>query len=96
LRVVEIGRHRDHRPVDFGIDVALLGEKRLGPSLQLAKDERRNFGRREFPLPQANADDAPRPGRKAEWEQRHFLPHIVQPPAHEALDRVHGAARVGE
>ena len=58
LRVVEVGRHGDHRAVDFVVELALLGEERLGAVLQLAQDERRDLRRRELLVAEADADDA--------------------------------------
>ena len=43
LRVVEVGRHGDHRAIDLVVELALLGEELLGAVLQLAQDEGRDL-----------------------------------------------------
>ena len=55
---------------------------------QLAKDERGNLRRREFPIGDTDADDAAGLAADAERQQRRLIPHVVDPAAHEALDRV--------
>ena len=56
--VVEVRGQRDHRAIDFRIDVTLGGEEFLGAPLQIAQDERGNFRRGELTLAEADADDA--------------------------------------
>ena len=58
LRVVEVGGHGDDRAIDFGVELALLGEERLGAVLQLAQDERGDLRRRELAVAEADPHDA--------------------------------------
>ena len=64
LRVVEVGRHRDHRAIDFGVDLALRCEELLGAPLQLAQDERRDLRRRELAIAEPDPHDAARARRR--------------------------------
>ena len=96
LRVVEVGRHGDDRAIDFGIDLALGGEELLGAMLQLAQDERGNLRRRELALAEADADDAAGFAGDAERQQLRLVAHVVDALAHEALDGVDGARRLGQ
>ncbi len=90
LRVIEVGRHGDHRAIHFEVELALFLEELLGAMLQLAKDECGNLRRREFPIGDTDAHDAAGLAADAEWQQRRLVLHVVYPAAHEALHRVHG------
>ena len=94
LRVVEVRRHGDHRAIDFVVELALLGEERLGAALQLAQDERGNFRRRELPVAEADPHDpagfAARRGTAAGCASSRTSSRAL---AHEALHRIHGALR---
>ena len=96
LRVVEVRGHGDDGPVDLGIDLALLGEMRLGAVLQLAQDERRDLRRRELALAEPDLDDPARVAGEAEREQPRFVADVVHALPHEALHRVDRAARIGQ
>ena len=64
LRVVEIGRHGDHRAIDLVVELALRGEELLGAALQLAQHEGGNLRRRELAVAEPDPDDARRLRRR--------------------------------
>jgi NAD-specific glutamate dehydrogenase len=90
LRIVEVGRHRDH-----GLRHA-VAEVVLGGLLHLLQDHRGHFGRGE---PLALDLDRGDVVGAAEHLVRHALGlflHLVELAAHEALDREDGVRRVGD
>ena len=96
LRVVEVGRHGDDRAVDLVVELALLGEERLGAMLQLAQDERRNLGRRELLVAEADRGRRRPLRRRCGTGNGSARPDVVGALAHEPLHRVDGALRVGQ
>ena len=96
LRVVEIRGHRDDRAIDLGVDLALLGEERLGAMLQLAQDERRDLRRRELARAEPDLDDSARIAGETEREQPRLVADVVDALAHEALHGVDRAAGIGQ
>ena len=93
LRVVEVGRHGDHRAIDFVVELALLGEERLGAVLQLAQDERGNLRRRELARRRGRSARR-RPARRRRGTEAALASslHVVDALAHEALHRVDACA----
>ena len=97
LRVVEVGRHGDDGAIDFEVDLACLLKVFLRPPLQLAEHERRDLRRRELAIAETDPHDAVRlAGETFERQQPGVVLHIVDAAAHEALDRVRGARRIGD
>ena len=89
--------HGDDGAIDFVVDLALLGEERLGAALQLAQDERRDLGRRELAV--AEADPARRRRLRRSTRNGSRLASsldVVEALAHEALDGIDRARRVGQ
>ena len=90
LGVVEVGRHRDDRLADR---VAQVG---LGRLLELAQDHRRDFRRRVVLAVDVHLDQLVGAADDLVGHQLLFAWHFLVAPAHEALDRVDGAPRVGD
>ena len=88
--------HRDDRAIDFRIDLALLGEIRLGAVLQLAQDERGDLRRRELARAEPDLDDAARVAGETEREQPRLVADVVHALSHEALHGVDRAAGIGQ
>ena len=88
LGVVEVGRHGDDGLVHL---VAQVG---FGRFLELAEDHRRDFGRRVFLVAGLDLDVVF--GAADDFVRHHlfFGRDFAVPPAHEALDREHGALRI--
>ena len=94
LRVVEVGRHRDDRAIDLGIEVALFGEEGLGAVLQLAQDERGDLRRGELAIADADAEHAARFARDPEREMARLGLNVLASLSHEPLHGVDGPLRV--
>ena len=90
LRVIEIGGHGDDRAVDGVLKIF------LGPNLQLAQDERRNFGRREDAIAQAHADYILAAGIDAKREDFQFVLHVGRAAAHQALHGINRPLGLGQ
>ena len=88
LAVVEVRGNGDDRLLDL---VAKVG---FGGFLQLAKDHRRNFGRRELLVVDLHLDEVVRPADDRVRNEFLFRFDLVVPPTHESLDRVDRAPRV--
>ena len=88
--------HRDDRAIDFRINLALLGEERLGAVLQLAQDEGGDLRRRELAGAQSDLDDAARIAGETKREQPRLVADVVDALAHEALHGVDRAAGIGQ
>ena len=86
LAVVEIGRNGDHGLADLVAQVALRG------LLELAQDQRRDFGRSVFLAVDMDLDEIARPADDLVGDHLLLGLHLVVPAAHESLDRVDGAA----
>src|SRR5262249_38402702 len=85
-----------HRAIDFVVDLALFGEKRLGAVLQLAQDERRNLRRREFAVAETDPNHTAGLSTYSKREVLRFMLHVLAALAHEALDRIGSPLRVGQ
>jgi hypothetical protein len=96
LRVVEVGRHRDHRPVHFVVDFALLREMFLGAMLELAKNEGGYLRRRELAVAKPDPHDFSAVAADAKRKMLGLVTHVLAPFAHEPLHRIGGARRVGQ
>src|SRR4029077_13949692 len=88
LRIVEIRRHGDHRALNG------LAEKRFGPVLQLAKNERRNFRRSEYLVAKLHANYVVARRIDAKWEQPQFALHISTTASHQAFHGIDPALRL--
>jgi len=82
--------------VDVGVDLALLGEMRLGAVLQLAQDERRDLRRRELAPAEPDLDDSPGIAGETKRKQPRFLADVVDALPHEPFHGVHRAPRIGQ
>ena len=89
LGVVEVGRHRDDR---LAHGLAEVGFRRL---LQLAQDHRRDFRRRVKLAVDVHLHRFIGAAGDLVRHQLLFAGHFLTAPAHEALDRINGAPRVG-
>ena len=89
LRVVEVGRHRDHR---FGDLLAQVG---LGGFLELAQHHGGNFRRGHLLALRVHAGIAVLTGDDLIRYKSGLFAHFVKPASHEALDRIDGILGVG-
>ena len=89
LAVVEVGRDGDDRLADLVAEVA------LGRLLELAEDQRRDLRRGVFLARRLHLDVVARAADDLVRDHLLFGPDLVVPAAHEPLDRVDRAPRVG-
>ena len=73
-----------------------MPEVGLGGLLQLAQDHRRDFRRRELLAVDLDLHEVVRPADDLVRDELLLGLDLVVPAAHEALDRVDGALRVGD
>ncbi len=90
LRIVEIGGNSNDR---MGHRAP---QRRLGIELQLAQYMRRNLRRREHLLAELQLQNGIARGRDAKWKKLQFFLYIVNTSAHQTLDGIDGALRMGE
>src|ERR1700730_3834470 len=90
LGVVKVGRHGDDRAVNG------IAEESFGPIFQFAEDESGNLRRGKEFVPESDTDNVFTGWVDAEWEKLELVLHVPYSAAHEALDRVDGALRLGK
>ena len=90
LRIVEVGRNRNHGLRDFAAQIS------FGRFLQLAQDHRRNLGRRILLAADVDARVVRIAADHLVGHHLHFFGDFVIAPAHEALDRKNRVLGIGD
>ncbi len=88
LRIVEIRRHGDHGAVHHILKIF------LGPTFQLAQNERGNFRRREHAIAQAHANHIFAGRIDAERKNLQLVLHVGGTAPHQAFHRIDRALRI--